>query len=120
MLFLDDTLRSVNAFLDMARSCISQGNVSIVSRRKNREFAMEYGLTGEHLCAVVQKLHTAHRRNGPMEESDFAKPPGTLFDFLKKEELDGRIRPLYIKLKIPDGETRLLVLSIHVQDGADE
>ena len=105
---MDDTLRSVNAFLDMARSYISQGHASIVPRRKNREFATEYGLTGEHLCAIVRKLHAVHRRNGPMEESDFAKP------------LDGRIRPLYIKLKIPDGEPRLLVLSIHVQDGAED
>jgi len=120
VLLVVDTLRSVNAFLDMARSYISQGHASIVPRRKNREFATEYGLTGEHLCAIVRKLHAVHRRNGPMEESDFAKPPGTLFDFLKNEELDGRIRPLYIKLKIPDGEPRLLVLSIHVQDGAED
>jgi len=48
-----------------------------------------------------------------MEENDITFGYGTIYAFYINQEIDGENIPIYIKLKIPDDKSCVLVLSIH-------
>jgi hypothetical protein len=110
---LNPCFRSVKTFLEQAFEYIRSGRFEIVAREKNKVFAQNYGLRMEHLIAIINKLYSGLKYEGPMEENDGTFGYGTIYVLHIYQEIDGERVPIYIKLKIPDDKECLLVLSIH-------
>ena len=110
---MNPRFKSVKAFLNQVFDYINSGNFEIIARDKNKTFAQSYGLLADHLIMIIKKLYSGLKHEGPMEEDNETFGYGTVYVFRINEQIDGDNVPIYIKLKIPDDEERVLILSIH-------
>ena len=68
---------------------------------------------------IVQSLHTSNGIAGPEEEERPDHPLGTIFKFIKRVPIDDQVVEIYIKLKIPEGEEWLEIISCHESSKED-
>jgi len=117
---LDEDLKSIKSFLIKAKQLILHGDYILRGgRSKNKPFMEKYGLTRKDCARIVQSLHTSNRIAGPEEEERANRPLGTIFKFIKREPIDDQVVEIYIKLKIPDGEKVLEIISCHESSKED-
>lgn len=111
---MDEDLKSIKSFLIKAKQLILQGDFILRGgRSKNKPFMEKYGLTKNDCAKIVQGLHTRNGIAGPEEEERANHPLGTIFKFIKRDQIDDQLVEIYIKLKIPDGEEMLEIISCH-------
>ena len=111
---MDEDLKSVKSFLIKAKQLILQGDyIFRGGRSRNKPFMEKYGLTTKDCARIVQNLHTSNRLAGPEEEERPNHPLGTIFKFIRREPIDDQVVEIYIKLKIPEGEEMLEIISCH-------
>lgn len=111
---MDEDLKSIKSFLIKAKLLILNGDYAPRGgRSKNKQFMEKYGLTRKDCVRIVLRLHTSNGIAGPEEEERANHPLGTIFKFIKREQIDDQMVEIYIKIKIPDGEEMLEIISCH-------
>ena len=117
---MDEDLKSVKSFLIKAKLLILQGGYILRGgRSKNKPFMEKYGLTRKNCVRIVQSIYTSDRIAGPEEEERPDHPLGTIFKFIKRVPIDDQVVEIYIKLKIPEGEEWLEIISCHESSKED-
>lgn len=117
---MDEDLKSVKSFLIKAKQLILQWDYILRGgRSKNKQFMEKYGLTRKDCARIVQSIHTSDRIAGPEEEERPDHPLGTIFKFIKRVPIDDQVVEIYIKLKIPEGEEWLEIISCHESSKED-
>lgn len=117
---MDEDLKSVKSFLIKVKQLILQGGYILRGgRSKNKPFMEKYGLTRKDCVRIVQSFHTSNGIAGPEEEERANHPLGTIFKFIKRDHIDDQLVEIYIKLKIPDGEEMLEIISCHESSKED-
>ena len=117
---MDEDLKSIKSFLIKAKPLILQGDFILRGgRSKNKLFMEKYGLTKKDCAQIVLSLHTSNGIAGPEEEERANHPLGTIFKFIKRDQIDDQVVEIYIKLKIPDGEEMLEIISCHESSKED-
>ena len=116
-----DTYKSVRTFINTVKRLARGQKVHLVSTKKNKRFKGLYHWRNGDIGDTLMKLASNHRLEGPNEETRADKPPGTVYVFIIPEEIDGELKKLYVKLKIPDDNPeRLLILSFHEEGDFDD
>jgi hypothetical protein len=112
---LDATLSSARDFLQKAKRLVSEGKYKLGGGREgqNKNFREKYELTEKDCITIMYNLYPSHREKGPEEDESFGHSAGTIFTFTKTVSTDGFDIDVYVKLKIPDGEDFLFILSFH-------
>jgi hypothetical protein len=82
--------KSVKAFISKVFEYINSGSFEIIAREKNKYFAHNYGLRTEHLTAIIKKLHSGLKYDGPMDDNDVFFGYGTVYVFSIIQEIDGK------------------------------
>ncbi len=117
---MDEDLKSIKSFLIKAKLLILHGDYILLGgRSKNKSFMEKYGLMRKNCVRIVQSLHTSNGIAGPEEEERPDHPLGTIFKFIKRVPIDDQVVEIYIKLKIPDGEEWLEIISCHESSKED-
>ncbi len=114
---MDATLSSARDFLLKAKRLASEGNYFFGGGRdgQNQKFLEKYELTKRDCISIMHSLYPSHREKGPEEDESFGHSAGTIFTFKKTVSISGFATDIdvYVKLKIPDDENFLLILSFH-------
>jgi hypothetical protein len=108
-------LKSVQAFLEMVRSCLQDEDSWdwLTRRPENRSFVTRHGLSRADIRHEVETLSSRHRTQGPMDDDEIRREAGTVFVFSKPFETETGLISLYIKIKIPDEDPFCIVVSFH-------
>ncbi len=116
-----NTYKSVRTFISTVKKMARERKFYLVSTKKNKRFKGLYHWRNDDIRYTLMKLASNHRLEGPNEETRADKPPGTVYVFIIPEEIDGELKNLYVKLKIPDGHPgRLIILSFHEEGDFDD
>jgi hypothetical protein len=116
-----DTYKSVRTFISTVKRLVREQKFHLVPTRKNKRFKGLYHWRNDDIGHTLMELASNHRLEGPNEETRADKPPGTVYVFIVPEEIDGELKNLYVKLKIPDeNPERLIILSFHEEGDFDD
>lgn len=114
---MDAKLSSARNFLLKAKRLASEGKYFLSGGREgqNKKFREKYELTNGDCISIMHSLYPSHREKGPEEDESFGHSAGTIFTFKKTISVSGFATDVdvYVKLKIPDDEDFLLILSFH-------
>jgi len=105
-------LSRLDFFLSLAKKYICDGKYHFAEREKNKQCLATLGITLLDALNLIMELSEEDYYKGPENERNPSKKPGTVFSFRK--EYEGQ--PLYIKLKLPEAEEKVIVISFHIAE----
>jgi len=100
----------IKKFLIDIKKLISQNKFTVINRRKNIDFLLEYGLTVADIKTIVFDLDISNYKRGPTEDHNI-KYKGMVWEFDYLLELSVDIN-VYIKIRYNPPE-EVVCISFH-------